>query len=136
MLERLPEIPGAEIEVIFVEGHSSDGTWEEIQNTVSEHTGHFGVRALQQTGIGKVDAVRLGFSKAQGQLVTILDADLTMPPELLPRFYEAYCAGYGDFINGSRLVYPMEGRAMRPLNRMGNIFLCQNRQLGPRTPPR
>jgi hypothetical protein len=57
--------------------------------------------------------------------LTILDADLTMPPELLPRFYEAYCSGLGDFINGNRLVYPMEGEAMRPLNRIGNLFFAK-----------
>jgi glycosyltransferase involved in cell wall biosynthesis len=83
------------------------------------------VRAFQQTGRGKVDAVRLGFSKATGDLLTILDADLTMPPELLPRFVEAYARGLGDFVNGTRLVYPMEGEAMRFLNRLGNIFFAK-----------
>ena len=124
-LERLPEIPDADIEVVFVEGHSSDGTWEEIQQVVYEHDGPVSVRAFQQTGKGKADAVRFGFGMAKGELLTILDADLTMPPELLPRFYEAYCAGDGDFINGSRLVYPMESQAMRHLNRMGNIFFSK-----------
>lgn len=124
-LERLPEISGAEIEVIFVEGHSIDGTWEEIQQILQDHEGPFNVRAYQQTGKGKADAVRVGFGKARGDLLTILDADLTMPPELLPRFYEAYCAGVGDFINGSRLVYPMERQAMRTLNWFGNIFFAK-----------
>ena len=124
-LERLPEIPDAGVEVIFVEGHSSDGTWDEIQQVVEEHDGPVSVRAFQQTGKGKADAVRLGFGMSTGELLTILDADLTMPPELLPRFYEAYCAGGGDFINGSRLVYPMESQAMRHLNRLGNIFFSK-----------
>jgi glycosyltransferase involved in cell wall biosynthesis len=69
--------------------------------------------------------VRLGFSQAEGDLLTILDADLTMPPELLGRFYAAYCQGHADFINGSRLVYPMEGNAMRFLNRLGNVFFAK-----------
>lgn len=124
-LERLPEIPGAEVEVIFVEGHSSDDTWVEIQQVVEDHEGSVRVRAAQQVGKGKADAVRLGFAMATGELLTILDADLTMPPELLPRFYDAYCAGDGDFINGSRLVYPMESQAMRSLNRLGNIFFSK-----------
>jgi len=124
-LDRLPEIPGADVEVIFVEGHSSDDTWAEIQQVVEDHGGPVSVRACQQTGKGKADAVRLGFGMATGELLTILDADLTMPPELLPRFYDAYCAGDGDFINGSRLVYPMESQAMRSLNRLGNIFFSK-----------
>lgn len=80
---------------------------------------------MQQSGKGKADAVRLGFSHATQPLLVILDADLTMPPEMLGRFYGAYCQGYGDFINGSRLVYPMEGEAMRFLNRLGNIFFAK-----------
>jgi glycosyltransferase involved in cell wall biosynthesis len=85
----------------------------------------FSVRAFQQTGKGKSDAVRLGFRHATGDLLTILDADLTMPPEQLHRFYDAWCEGKADFVNGSRLLYPMEGEAMRFLNRLGNIFFAR-----------
>jgi len=125
-LQRLPDF-GARTEVIFVEGHSSDGTWEEILRLVPLWDGRHGlsVKAFQQTGRGKADAVRLGFSKATGDVLTILDADLTMPPELLPRFFSAYCRGLGDFVNGTRLVYPMEGEAMRFLNRLGNVFFAK-----------
>jgi glycosyltransferase involved in cell wall biosynthesis len=77
---------------------------------------------LRQTGIGKADAVRLGFSKASGDVLMILDADLTVPPEDLPRFHEALISGKGEFINGVRLVYPMEKEAMRTLNLFGNKF--------------
>jgi len=77
---------------------------------------------LRQKGIGKADAVRLGFSKAKGDVLMILDADLTVPPEDLPRFYEALVSGKGEFINGVRLVYPMEKEAMRTLNFLGNKF--------------
>ena len=126
-LTRLPSFP-APVEVIFVEGHSIDGTWEEVQRVVAQQGARFRrfkLAAFQQTGKGKSDAVRLGFSKATHELVTILDADLTMPPEMLPRFYNAYCAGLADFINGTRLVYPMEGEAMRFLNRLGNVFFAK-----------
>lgn len=124
VLERLPAL-GGDLEVIFVEGHSTDGTWDEIGRLIGERPGAVRVQALRQTGIGKGDAVRLGLEHATGELVTILDADLTMPPELLGRFYDAYCAGLGDFVNGSRLVYPMEGAAMRFLNRLGNVFFAK-----------
>ena len=89
-LKRLEQFPGP-IEIIFVEGHSSDGTWEEIQRVTQEYKDRFRIQAFQQTGKGKADAVRLGFSKASEPLLTILDADLTMPPEMLERFYWAYC---------------------------------------------
>jgi glycosyltransferase involved in cell wall biosynthesis len=125
-LTRLPDF-GAPTEVIFVEGHSNDGTWEEIQRVTNEWNGRRGlvVRALQQQGRGKADAVRLGFAHAAHEVLTILDADLTMPPEKLTRFYDAYCAGAADFVNGTRLVYPMEGEAMRFLNRLGNMFFAK-----------
>jgi Glycosyl transferase family 2 len=124
-LRRMPDF-GAPTEVIFVEGHSSDGTWEEIQRVTALWDGRgVSVRAFQQVGKGKADAVRLGFSNATGDVLTILDADLTMPPERLTRFYDAYCRGSADFVNGTRLVYPMEGEAMRFLNRLGNLFFAR-----------
>jgi hypothetical protein len=123
-LKRFPDL-GCETEIVFVEGHSNDGTWEEIQRVTAVYGDRFRIQALQQAGKGKADAVRLGFAHATQPLLVILDADLTMPPEMLVRFYEAYCQGFGDFINGSRLVYPMEGDAMRFLNRLGNIFFAK-----------
>jgi hypothetical protein len=125
-LTRLPDFL-APTEVIFVEGHSNDGTWDEIERVRSLWDGRRGLRvqALKQAGKGKADAVRLGFSNASGDILTILDADLTMPPEILTRFYDAYCQGIADFVNGTRLVYPMEGEAMRFLNRLGNVFFAK-----------
>lgn len=118
-----PELPG--LEVIFVEGHSTDGTWEEIERLSPAFEPHFRVRALRQRGKGKGDAVRLGFSQASGDLLTILDADLTMPPALLGRFYEAYRQGHGELVNGSRLVYASEDDAMRFLNRLANVLFAK-----------
>jgi hypothetical protein len=123
-VKRIPNL-GCKTEIIFVEGHSTDGTWEEIQRVVTAYSSEVDLKALRQEGKGKADAVRLGCSHASGDLLTILDADLTMPPELLGRFYEAYCHGLADFVNGTRLVYPMEGDAMRPLNRLGNVFFAK-----------
>jgi hypothetical protein len=124
-ITRLPrEVLGA-LELIFVEGHSSDGTWEEILRVQQKYGDSISIKALKQTGAGKCDAVRLGAREATQDLLTILDADLTMPPELLGRFYWAFVEGHGDFINGSRLVYPMEGSAMRFLNYLGNVFFAK-----------
>ena len=120
IFERTPQM-GRETELVFVEGHSRDDTYAAIEREIAAHPSTPSL-LLRQTGIGKADAVRLGFSKARGDVLMILDADLTVPPEDLPRFYEALVSGKGEFINGVRLVYPMEKEAMRTLNFLGNKF--------------
>jgi len=112
---------GRGTEIVFVEGHSRDGTWEAIERERSKRAGRL-TAAFRQTGTGKGDAVRLGFERATGEVLMILDADLTVPPEDLPRFYEALRSGRGEFVHGVRFVYPMEDRAMRPVNLLGNKF--------------
>jgi SAM-dependent methyltransferase len=114
-------VMGAGTELIFVEGGSSDGTWERIQEAIAAYRGPLKLSAYKQTGKGKGDAVRVGFAKATGDLLMILDADLTVPPEELPVFYEAAVSGYADYLQGTRLVYPMEAGAMRFFNKLGNI---------------
>jgi SAM-dependent methyltransferase len=116
---RLPQL-GAHTEVIFVEGHSRDQTWEAIQDLVQGYQGPFTLKAFQQTGRGKADAVRLGFAQATGDILLILDADLTVPPEDLPHFVEVLATGHGEFANGSRLVYPRSTTAMPWLNTLAN----------------
>jgi ubiquinone/menaquinone biosynthesis C-methylase UbiE len=118
VFSRLPEMGGS-TELIFVEGHSNDDTFAAIQLEIAGHPERRGL-ALQQTGIGKGDAVRLGFANASGDVLMILDADLTVPPEDLPRFYEALASRHGEFINGVRLVYPLEGESMRFFNFVAN----------------
>jgi SAM-dependent methyltransferase len=118
IVERIPEM-GSGTEIIFVEGNSSDQTFAKIHQVAESHPER-NIKVMQQAGKGKGDAVRLGFSHAAGDILMILDADLTVPPEDLPRFYDALVSRKGDFINGVRLVYPMEENAMRPLNFLGN----------------
>lgn len=120
-IARLPQL-GRQTEVIFVEGHSSDHTWAEIQRIVQQGHPHFTLKAFQQTGKGKADAVRLGFAQATGDVLMILDADLTVQPEDLPHFFEVIASGRGEFVNGSRLVYPRSGEAMPWLNNLANKF--------------
>ncbi len=117
-IERMPRFCD-DMEILFVEGNSSDGTFEEIERVIEAHP-EWTIRALKQDGRGKGDAVRKGFAEASGEVLMILDADLTMPPETLPKFYQALVSGKGNFINGSRLVYPMDRSAMRFLNLLAN----------------
>jgi len=120
ILERTPKM-GRETEIIFVEGHSKDNTYETIEKAIANISLHK-CKLFRQTGKGKGDAVRLGFEKASGDILMILDADMTVPPEDLPRFYEALRYGKAEFVNGVRLVYPMEKQAMRFFNLLGNKF--------------
>ena len=117
---RVPEL-GAGTELVFVEGGSSDDTYGAIERAIREHPERR-CKLLRQQGRGKGDAVRLGFQEAAGDVLMILDADLTVPPEDLPRFLEVLTSGKADFANGSRLVYPMEKEAMRFFNLLGNKF--------------
>ena len=119
-VQRIPAF-GGDQEILFVEGHSTDGTKEEIERVIQAYPNKH-IRLLVQDGQGKGDAVRKGFEAAKGEVLMILDADLTMPPEDLPKFYEALAEYLGEFINGCRLVYPMEQQAMRFLNLLGNKF--------------
>jgi ubiquinone/menaquinone biosynthesis C-methylase UbiE len=120
LIDRVPEMGGG-TEIIFVEGHSTDDTYAAIEQAVSRHPQR-SCKILKQSGKGKGDAVRCGFAAATGDILTILDADLTVPPEDLPIFFDALCSGSADFANGVRLVYPREDNAMRMANLIGNKF--------------
>jgi len=120
IFNRVPSMGGG-TELIFVEGNSRDDTYNAIQREIHAHP-QLCVKLFKQTGVGKGDAVRLGFRESSGEILMILDADLTVPPEDLPRFYCALSSGLGEFINGVRLVYPMQKEAMRFFNLVGNKF--------------
>lgn len=123
IFRRVPDL-GAQTEVVFVEGHSSDDTYAEIERCMAQYPQRR-TKLLKQTGKGKGDAVRLGFANCEGDVLMILDADLTVAPESLPRFYDALASGTAEFVNGVRLVYPMEKQAMRFFNLVGNKFFSR-----------
>lgn len=118
LVQRLPAFC-RDLEILFVEGHSKDDTLEEIHRVIAKYP-HLDIKVVRQDGNGKGDAVRKGFANARGEALMILDADLSVAPEDLPKFYKALVENKGDLINGSRLVYVMEKEAMRPLNFLGN----------------
>ncbi len=115
---RVPEM-GLGTEIVFVEGHSHDGTYEEIERVAAAYPQR-NIRVMKQKGEGKADAVRTGFSCAQGDILMILDADLTVQPEDLPKFYEVLASGRGELVMGCRLVYQMQRDSMRFLNLLAN----------------
>lgn len=131
----IPSIPkfGKWQEIIFVEGHSTDQTWEKILQitssklqTINKYTNFKRtIKAYKQRGRGKADATRLGLSKAKGDILIIYDADRTVDTNDLSKFYNALASGIGEFANGSRLVYPMEKDAMQFLNKIGNQIFSQ-----------
>jgi SAM-dependent methyltransferase len=118
LVRRLPEL-GTAAEVIFVEGGSTDGTRAEIERQIALHP-ELDLSLVDQPGRGKGDAVRAGFAVAKHEVLTILDGDLSVRPEDLPKFYRALVDGRAELANGSRLVYDVEPGAMRFLNVLGN----------------
>jgi len=120
LMARIPEMGGG-TEIIFVEGNSTDDTYEVIEKSIALHPNR-NCKLLKQPGKGKGDAVRAGFEIATGDILMILDADITVPPEDLPRFYSLMANNCAEFVNGVRLVYPMDDDAMRFANMLGNKF--------------
>ena len=117
---RIPKM-GSHTEIIFIEGNSTDNTYLKIEEIIKTNPDK-DIKLFKQSGRGKADAVRLGFDKASCDILMIQDADLTVEPEDLEKFYNALKKGKAEFINGTRLVYQMDDKAMRRLNKFGNIF--------------
>jgi ubiquinone/menaquinone biosynthesis C-methylase UbiE len=120
LVTRTPQL-GRHTELVFIEGHSGDGTVDRIKDCINKYP-EKNIKLYHQEGIGQKDAYRLGFNKAEGDLLCWLEADLTTPPEEMRLLWDTYIAGQGEYINGSRLVYEMKGNAMPLANMLGNRF--------------
>ena len=139
-IDRLPPL-GTRTEIIFVDGASTDGTRDRILEQIERHP-ELDIKLIDQVPrkddgapaegsqgkqvrmlrLGKGDAVRKGFAAATGDVLFILDSDLTVPPEELPKFLEPLATGKAEFVNGTRLVYPQDDEAMMPIRYLGNKF--------------
>lgn len=112
---------GKHTEIIFVEGHSKDNTVAKIKEMQKKYPDK-DIKLFKQSGIGQADAYRLGFEKAEGDLLCWLEADLTIPPEEIALFWDAFITGKGEYLNGSRFIYKMGKNAMPFFNNIGNRF--------------
>ncbi len=119
IINAMPQF-GTKTELLFIEGHSNDGTWEEIQQAILEYNGPLTIRGLKQPGRGKGDALHHGIRESTGDVLVIYDGDYTVHPSELPKLYHALVAGKAECVNASRLMYPMRGEAMPALNLLGN----------------
>lgn len=119
IIEAMPEL-GTHTELIFIEGHSTDGTWEEIQRAMAEYRGPLTIKGIKQTGKGKANALHEGIAESHGELLFIYDGDFTVHPSELTKMYDGFATGRAEFINTSRLIYPLEEGSMRILNLIGN----------------
>lgn len=119
-VERIPNM-GRHTEILFCDDKSTDGTADEVKRMQALYP-HQDIRLVNGPGICKAENVWAGFRAAKGEVLMILDADLTVLPEELPVFLRALISSRGDFVNGSRLVYPMQRGAMKFANMLGNKF--------------
>lgn len=111
-------------EILFVEGHSTDGTREEILRMIKKYPSK-NIRVMGQPGIGQGDATRVGFKAAKGEIIIIYEGDDTSDPRDIEYFYKAMRNGRFEFIEGSRFVYPLDKKAMPIINQFGNIFFAK-----------
>ena len=121
-ITRIPRFT-KKLEIIFVEGNSKDGTWEEINSVIKKNNSKKSglvIKAYKQPKKGKADAVFFAFEKASNDILFILDGDLTVAPETLEKFWNKISSGEAEYVNGSRLIYPMDNNAMRFLNYIAN----------------
>jgi hypothetical protein len=117
-VERIPAL-GQQSEILFCDDKSTDGTADEVRRMQALYPERE-IRLIEGPGICKAENVWTGFRAARGDVLMILDADLAVMPEELPMFLRALASRRGDFINGSRLIYPMQHNAMKFANEIGN----------------
>jgi len=86
-----------QVEVIFVDDGSRDGSWELIRELAAKNANVHGIRFRRN--FGKAAALSAGFRAAKGELILTLDADLQDDPAEIPRFLAALAEGY-DVVSG------------------------------------
>lgn len=111
-------------EILFIEGHSTDGTRDEVKRVIKKYPKQ-NIRLIKQSGNGQGDAIKLGFSKAKGDVILLYEGDGTSDPRDLNYFYNALAEGRFEFVEGSRFVYPLDNKSMPAANKLGNMFFAK-----------
>lgn len=117
LVDRIPKTLNTEL--IFSIGESKDKTLE-IALEIQQNNKDFNIKVFEQSKNGKANAVWEAVEKSNGEIIAILDSDISVDPEELVNFYEIIENNYADFVNGTRLIYEMEKGSMRFINRFGN----------------
>lgn len=85
-------------EVLFVDDGSTDDSWKVIQTLSNQYNT---IKAIRfRRNYGKSAALNTGFSKAEGDVVFTMDADLQDSPEELPQMYATIMKGGADLVSG------------------------------------
>jgi len=117
IIDRIPKVE--KYEIIIPCGISEDNTVN-VAKMISDSEDYFQVTSFIQSGKGKANAVWEAIQKSSGDVLAILDADISVDPETIPDFFEIIDSNNADFVNGTRLIYQMEKGAMRYINHLGN----------------
>ena len=92
---------GYDLEIIFIDDGSRDGSWQTIERLAKEDSRVKGIRFRRN--FGKAAALSAGFEEARGEFVFTLDADLQDDPQEIPRFLAAMQEGL-DVVSGWKKV--------------------------------
>lgn len=115
----LPRIQESAVgELILVDGGSTDGTTAVARRLWPD------VRIVSDNGMGKGDALRVGFAAATSQFVVMMDADGSMHPREISRFVDALASGC-DVAKGSRLLPDGGSVDLSAVRNAGNAALCR-----------
>lgn len=117
LVSRIPKFENCEI--IFSIGESSDRTLE-VSKKIIDKNSDFNIKLIEQSKNGKANAVWEAIALSSGDVLAILDSDLSVDPETLKDFFKIIESNSADFVNGTRLVYEMEKGSMRIINKLGN----------------
>lgn len=122
LLREIKDIPSG-VEIVLIEGGSSDETWNICEKIKSQRP--LNTKVIQQSLTGKMNAVIEGVKIAKFKHIAIWDADFTVRAEDQVKIVQRYMEQDGQvLISGSRLNRTLEFGSMRLINFAGNVFFA------------